>query len=87
MHLWTAVWNMDCRYFSKIIQNYFDTKSVKTETLLWFMVRKQDQGALACRIPVGPYNWPLNPIQYPGLTVSFRNFIFVLIDLLSPVKW
>ena len=28
-----AVWNMDCRHFSKIIQNYFDTKSVKTETL------------------------------------------------------
>ena len=42
---------------------------------------------LACRTPVGPYNWPLNPIQCPGLTVSFPIFTFVLIDLLSLVKW
>ena len=37
--------------------------------------------------PVEPYIWPLNPIQYPGLTVCFQIFTFVLIDLLSPVKW
>ena len=40
---------------------------------------------VACRTPVGPYNYPLSPIQYPGITVIFKTFTFVLIDLLSPV--
>ena len=34
---------------------------------------------------MGPYNYPLSPIQYPGITVIFKTFTFVLIDLLSPV--
>ena len=42
---------------------------------------------LACRTPVVPNNWPLNPIQCPGITVSLPTFTFVLIDLLSLVKW
>ena len=41
------------------------------------------QGALVMSDPCGA----LNPIQYPGSTVSFQTFTFVLIDLLSPVKW
>ena len=44
---------------------------------------KLDLGALGMSDPC----WPLNPIQYPVLTVFFRTFTFVLIDLLSPVKW
>ena len=45
------------------------------------------KGAPGMSDPYGPYNWPLNPIQYPVLTVSFQTFTFVLIDLLFPVKW
>ena len=48
---------------------------------------KVPQRVRHCRTPVEPYIWPLNPIQYPGLTVCFQIFTFVLIDLLSPVKW
>ena len=47
------------------------------QNLQMHKVQNQTKEPLACRTPVGPYNWPLNPIQCPGLT----TFTFVLIDL------
>ena len=52
------------------------------------LIQKLDQGALCMSDPCGTLPlWPLNPMQCPGLTVSFPTFTFVLIDLLSLVKW
>ena len=50
------------------------------------MIINLDQGALGMSDPCGTLQLPLNPIQCPGLTVSFPTFTFVLIDLLSLVK-
>ena len=49
--------------------------------------KELDHEALGMSDPCGTLPWPLNPMQCPGLTVSFPTFTFVLIDLLSLVKW
>ena len=59
----------------------------RVENFKVIYLKKLDQGALSMSDPCGTLPlWPLNPMQCPGLTVSFPTFTFVLIDLLSLVK-
>ena len=74
-------------FFPRPFHNLVDHCSIPPINILNGDRINQTKEPMACRTPVEPGTWPLNPIQYPGLTVSFRTFTFVLIDLLSPVKW
>ena len=52
-----------------------------------YIRKKLDQGALGMSDLCGTIQLDLKPNSVPGLTVPFPTFTFVLIDLLSLVKW